>query len=328
MSKKSVLAASLAMLGMTSIANAAEYEVTVLNLTSGVYFTPVLVAAHSSDVQVFRAGTEATEQLQTLAEGGAVGPLAELLESIGAGVATGDGLVAPSTTETLTLTGEPGDVFSMAAMLLPTNDGFAGLDSVQFPASGSITYRADGYDAGTEGNDEVLGTAEFGVPGFPAPPPVVASGTGTGATGFDLAAEGLVSIHRGVIGDLDPTGGISDINTAVHRWLNPVASVTITRIDNGAQAGGGIVSAVSDLTGTTYSSSALEIFWQPASSTAAAVTEYRVSRDGGLVGAFDGLSFFDSGLSAGTDFNYSVVAIDANGNEGEPTAITVRTNDF
>ena len=91
-----------------------------------------------------------------------------------------------------------------------------------------MTYTALGYDAGTEANDELIGSGAPGEAGFPAPLPIVASGTGTGASGVSSSAEGFVHVHRNVLGDSDATGGQSDINSTVHRWLNPVARITVT----------------------------------------------------------------------------------------------------
>ncbi len=34
-------------------------------------------------------------------------------------------------------------------------------------------------------------------------------------------------IHPGMVGDLNPTGGVSDLNPAIHQWQNPVAKVEI-----------------------------------------------------------------------------------------------------
>ena len=42
--------------------------------------------------------------------------------------------------------------FSMAGMLLPTNDAFLAVDSVNLPQQGSVTYYAKAYDAGSETN--------------------------------------------------------------------------------------------------------------------------------------------------------------------------------
>ena len=86
----------------------------------------------------------------------------------------------------------------------------------------------NGYDAGTEVNDELF-TGEggaLGVPGMPAQGLVNGDSGGTGLT--DTETNMTVHIHPGVIGDDDPTGGVSDINNTVHRWLNPVARAIIT----------------------------------------------------------------------------------------------------
>jgi len=126
-------AVAAALFGAVSSANAADYEVTITNLTSGIYFTPLIAGAHSADVALFQAGTEASTELQTMAEGGNVGPLAALLESVGASVATGEGLLAPGATATLTISdsgNEGNSRLSVAGMLLPTNDGFVGLNSM------------------------------------------------------------------------------------------------------------------------------------------------------------------------------------------------------
>ncbi len=305
-------------------ATASTYEVTVTNLTYGIHFTPLILATHSPDAQIFSSGHPASTQLQAIAEGGDTSSMAALLESVGAIVANGDGLVAPGGSATFMIDDTDGSVLSMAGMLLPTNDGFVGLNSVMLPTGGAgdyVTYNALGYDAGTEANDELVGSGAPGEAGFPAPPPIVASGTGTGGSGVPGQAEGFVHVHRNVIGDLDANGGISDINAAVHRWLNPVARVTITKV-----AGESGVTGVSGLNGIAYSTSALEIFWQAATSTDSYVTGYEVRRNGSVVDTREGLSFFDQNLQAGTEYTYEVRAIDAAGNMGNPSTVAVRTN--
>lgn len=314
-------------MGISSNALAAEFEVTVTNITAGVYFTPLIVSAHPSNVAMFNVGGTASEQLQAIAEGGDVSGMAALLESIGASVATGDGLLAPGASASFTVSSSDANtVLSVSGMLLPTNDGFVGLNSVALPSSMNATARfsARGYDAGTEANDEVIGSGAPGEPGFPAPPPVVASGTGTGATGVPGSAEGFITVHRGVLGDLDPNGGPSDINAAVHRWNNPVATITVTMIGGGDSDA---PSAVADLSGLVYSSSALEIFWQPAVSNSSVIASYEVKRNGELVANIDGLSFFEEGLRAGTEYTYNVRAIDIDGNAGEYQTVVLRTNE-
>lgn len=317
-------------LSLAGVANAAEYEVSVTNITSGVYFTPLIVSAHSSDVAMFNVGTESSTQLQAIAEGGDISSMAELLESVGANVATGAGLLGPGASATFTInSSDVNTVLSLSSMLLPTNDGFVGLNSVALPNSigTSSHFFARGYDAGTEANDELVGSGAPGEAGFPAPPPVVASGTGTGGHGVPAEVEGFISIHRGVLGDLDPEGGFSDINSAVHRWNNPVASVTVTMVGGDSSVGtGNAPSAVIGLAGQVYSSSAVEIFWEASVSLDSVITEYEIKRNGEPVSAFDGLSYFDDGLNAGVEYTYSVRAIDANGMAGEYQSVVLRTN--
>ncbi len=327
MKKSTVYSAALMAAIATSMAasaNASNYQVTVTNLTNGIHFTPLILATHSPDAQMFSAGHAASTQLQAIAEGGDTSSMAALLESIGATVANGDGLIAPGGSATFMIEDGAGSVLSLAGMLLPTNDGFVGLNSVHLPNGGagdSVTYDALGYDAGTEANDELVGSGAPGEAGFPAPPPIVASGTGVGGTGVPSHAEGFVHVHRNVIGDMDVNGGVSDINSAVHRWLNPVARVVITKM---ADASG--VTPISGLTGTAYSTSALELFWQAASSADSYITGYEVRRNGTLVSTLDGTSYFDQNLQAGVEYTYEINAMDANGNVSSSATIAVRTN--
>jgi hypothetical protein len=119
-------------------------------------------------------------------------------------------------------------LLSAVAMLLPTNDGFVGLNAITIPTDpGTYVFNVPAYDAGTEANDELLtGGGMPGVPGIPADPGGL---TGTGGTGAAAAdANPNVHIHRNVLGDTDPTGGISDLDSTVHRWLNPVLRVVVT----------------------------------------------------------------------------------------------------
>ncbi len=319
-----------AALAASSLATAAEYSVSIVNLTPGMHFTPVIVAAHSPSARMFTSGTHASSELQAIAEGGDTSAMNALLSSIGASIDNGEGLVAPGASESFTVEGSAtNSVLSLTTMLLPTNDGFAGLSAVALPDGAigdSRTYNVIGYDAGTEANDELVGGGAPGVAGFPAPPPVVATGTGTGGTGIPGRVEGFVHVHKPLIGDLDPNGGVSDVNSAIHGWLNPVARVTITKISDNNAPGGTGPSAVSDLTGQAYSSTALEIFWQAASSDAAGIAGYEVSRDGQVVNTSDALSLFEEGLQAGTSYEYSVRAIDSNGVAGDSASVTLTTN--
>jgi len=37
----------------------------------------------------------------------------------------------------------------------------------------------------------------------------------------------MIHIHRGTLGDDDSMAGKSDLDNRVHRWLNPVAKLTV-----------------------------------------------------------------------------------------------------
>ena len=232
MNLKSISAALLCASVSTS-ALATDFSVTVTNLTQGVYFTPLLVAAHPGDSRLFTSGAAASDSLQAMAEGGDISGLAADLAPTGAVVVENPaaGLLGPgqSTTAMLNTDDTPDNAYlSLVAMLLPTNDGFLGLNAVEIPTeAGTYTFNVNAYDAGTEGNDEIRGSGAPGEPGYPAPGPVDEA-SGMNGTGIAATAEGFVHIHRNVLGDTDATGGASDIDAAVHRWLNPVVRVTVT----------------------------------------------------------------------------------------------------
>jgi len=211
---------------------AGTISVTVKNLTNGIYFTPLLVTAHNKETRLFEVGTSATLALQAMAEGGDIsllsglvgGPDRDTIENPAAGLLAPGGIVSD-----ILLDPEQSQnrYLSLVAMLLPTNDGFVGLDSLLIPrATGTYKYYLFGYDAGTEANDEVItGGGAPGVPGIPAAPGGDGGFGGTGVAGNDTNSK--VHIHRGVVGDSDPEGGASDLDSRVHRWLNPVAEVVI-----------------------------------------------------------------------------------------------------
>ena len=191
----------------------ALYEVRVTNVTSGVYFTPTLAATHAPAVQMFQLGAPASPGLAALAESGDVGPLKAVLDSLGREVsetAVAGGLLGPGDSTRFTVRGRPSqDRLSLAAMLLPTNDGFYALDSVALPSRGSVRYTALGYDAGSEYNDELCAH----IPGPQC--------GGAGLSAED--GEGYVHVHPG-------THGMADLSRASYDWRNPVAVVTVTRI--------------------------------------------------------------------------------------------------
>lgn len=172
------------------------------------------------------------------------------------GFGVGGPPLPPATTSAdYTFDTEDFPLLSLVTMLIPTNDAFAGLDSWRIPTEpGTYTVTLNAFDSGTEANDEIsslrtditegvsgLSLGGYAVPGMAGSGNPSASSVGTGGTGVAIQIqpdntladdeadrEGAVHIHRNVLGDTDPTGGISDLDSTVHRWLNPVARLTIT----------------------------------------------------------------------------------------------------
>ena len=215
---------------MSSMAFSQNIDVQVTNLTHGMHFTPLFISSHTSASNLFEVGQTASAALKPMAEGGSI---ADLITTSPAGSVNSEnpvgGFLAPaSTSPVVTLDTGANDKLSIVAMLLPTNDGFVGLDSWTIPTeAGSYTVFLNAYDAGTEVNDELLNTATGGAEdGIPGAPGMNAGANGTGVTTTE--SNTMVHIHRGNLGDTDLTAGVSDVDSRIHRWLNPVAKVVIT----------------------------------------------------------------------------------------------------
>jgi hypothetical protein len=230
LSAKTSLSA-LALVMASSPLMAQELSITLTNLTQGLHFTPVITAAHTNEASIFTPGMAATSELQAMAEGGDISGLATILSNVDANISENPatGLLAPSMSTSYTLNTDANNTqLSLVAMVLPSNDGFVGLNNWKVPAeAGTYTIFLNAYDAGTEANNEIInGGGAPGVLGIPAAP---SGGSGTGGTGVTTTESNtMVHIHRGNIGDDNTSGGHSDLNNSIHRWLNPVAKLTIT----------------------------------------------------------------------------------------------------
>ncbi len=207
------------------------YTVTVENLTTGQPLTPPVVVTHSSDIDVFEPGQAASAELQALAENGNNDPLLTLVGGSSAvyDSATGTAPILPGETATISVEAPAGSLISTAMMLICTNDGFSGLDSVALPASGSKTVEVNAYDAGTETNTEDFADI---VPPCQAVIGVTSDDEGTGESNPALAENGVVSAHAGIQGG-------TDLTTADHGWTDPVAKITVTADASGLPSSGG-----------------------------------------------------------------------------------------
>ncbi|MCW8931810.1 MAG: spondin domain-containing protein [Gammaproteobacteria bacterium] len=211
---------------------AKDISVKITNLTNGLYFTPILVSAHSKEVDFYNLGEPASEELQAMAEGGNISELSSIAGAFGADIVENpaEGLLAPghSATAEINKLQRKNKYLSIVAMLLPTNDGFVGADAIKIPnKAGTYTYYLNGYDAGTEVNNEIInGGGAPNTLGIPAAP---GGDGGTGATGVTtIESNQMVHVHRGIVGDDITEGGKSDLDSAIHRWLNPVVKMEVT----------------------------------------------------------------------------------------------------
>ncbi|MDF4805293.1 spondin domain-containing protein, partial [Vibrio parahaemolyticus] len=179
---------------------------------------------HNSNFQLFEIGQSASVELEHLAEGGSNAELIALMNSddnVYQGV-SGNGLLLPGSSDEVTITVNPHryGYLSLASMLVNTNDAFVGetgLSLKSLAVGESYEMNMNVWDSGTELNDELAAT----IPG-PA-----GGGEGFNSTRNDM--NDAVAFHAGVISHDD---GLADSTlSANHRFLNPGAKVTITRVE-------------------------------------------------------------------------------------------------
>ena len=213
--------------------SAANYLVTIQNLTRGQPFSPGVIVTHRSGTVIWRVGNHTPEGIGAIAEDG------------NADVETADLQGAPGIDDVVEMTGPigrlggtappnsfahyvvqalPRDHLSVAVMLICTNDGFTGVDSVPLPqqVGQKLTYLTSAYDAGVEQNTELSTDVVDGC-GALGPVPLPADGNND-----DLPADGnIIFPHPGIVGGNDLT---VDHSLADHAWRNPVARITVRRL--------------------------------------------------------------------------------------------------
>jgi hypothetical protein len=217
------------------------YIVTIQNLNNQP-LGPVAIATHAETTSFWTNGEAASAGVQEVAELGSPATLiAEMMAASDVTAVVNSGIPFPSfgrvvprfgpfddggadltDTQVITIEGAPGDVISMASMLIGTNDGFWGLDSVALPASGTGTSLAFGFDAGTEDNDELDENIDNGASILG---PAVIPGDDTGDAdngGTATNPVGVIAFHGGITG----VGDIPDD----FAWAGPIALVTITPV--------------------------------------------------------------------------------------------------
>ena len=208
----------------------ATYEVTTENLTSmGQWFTPPIIATHRPSTGMFTVGEPASFEVKEIAENGNLGPMQDALaadkhvDDVVTAVSGSPPPLAPGNSVTVEISGDRGRKYlSFVSMLICTNDGFTGVDTLRLPKKvhETVEMYTNAYDAGTEINTEDFADI---VPPCQGLVGVTSEDDGTGMSNPDLAEDGVVHPHAGVEGG-------DDLQPAVHDWDDPVGHVTITRI--------------------------------------------------------------------------------------------------
>ncbi len=162
-----VLALAAAMLsGLASTTEAARpvtFRVTITNASDPEQIlSPGAWLVHTDSGALWARDAEASLAIERIAE---IGNPAEAVSALGAGEI--DAAPASGATVVFEVTAEPGDLLPTAQMLVATNDGFVGLQSVALfdgdtPLSQTIELRA--YEAGTEENTGLFTGFDGGQP--------------------------------------------------------------------------------------------------------------------------------------------------------------------
>jgi hypothetical protein len=207
------------------------YRVTIENLSDGQPLGLVAASTHRQGGGIFEVGDVASPGIERMAEDGLFDILVgEMNDS--AKTTTALGLEAAATpqgtsfgpfTDTIVfeITARPGDRFSLATMIICTNDGFTGLSGAMLPSHGSVSYDLVGYDAGTEDNTEASEDLED--PCTLLGPDVPGDPDGNDDIGPDTQPRGVIAPHPGIEGN-------EDLSSA-HEFSDPVGRVHIERVD-------------------------------------------------------------------------------------------------
>jgi len=200
------------------------FQVTFTNMTTGQLMTPPVTALHDPSVHLFQVGETSSDAVRDIAETGNNAALVAFATDTAnaavvsaAGVA-GTGPFGPGESVVISLTtAEAGQVFSAVNMVICTNDGISGVDSMELPADNEpVTVTAMPYDAGTrENQDDALS--------FFPPPCTIPGGTVAEAPVEDPRQ--AIAAHPGQsnLANL-PDGANFDFETGV-----PVLQIEIVR---------------------------------------------------------------------------------------------------
>ena len=236
-----VVAGALALV-VAAPAMGRSYDVTITDLTGGPSgggqpFTPPVIATHTGKNAIFEVGQPASVGVREIAENGNLDPLLAQLEAdpfnqisdfehtnaplVPAGN-PGSGMFGNEVMFPIDA-GNNATRLSWVSMLICTNDGLTGVNSLRLPgAVGKTTSKTTaGYDAHTELNTEDYLDIVPPCQGLIGPP---SGEMGTTVSNPNLAEGGVIAHHGGILG---VSGG--DLIPSRHGWTDPVARIEVER---------------------------------------------------------------------------------------------------
>ena len=147
----------------------------------------------------------------------------------------------------------------------------------------------------------------------------------TSVTNLDIKALINDAVSRG---SLNPAHYLIDAEAGFEIWQGGQGLATNSFSFNATASGTGgdttPPSTPTGLTATGVTSSSVSLSWSPSTDNVG-VAGYRVYRGGTLAGTTTGTSFTDTGLTASTQYSYTVVAYDAAGNVSTASAAVSAT---
>ena len=191
----------------------AEYEITLENLSpaGSQPFSPPILVVHSPSFRIFHIGGYASDELAQVAQDAFGDPLVSFLNNslkVSEVVVGQQGPIFPGSSQSFNITANGNFTkLSLVTMLVNTNDGFTGTDKLQLPQKGTKSYYLRSYDAGSEENTELI-----------------AHIPGQGNPFMGNTTNEKIKYHPGIL-------GVGDLDPAIFGWNEPVAKLTITRIN-------------------------------------------------------------------------------------------------
>jgi hypothetical protein len=229
----------MAMLAPAAMADGKDrvYRVTIQNATLGQPLAPSVIATHNGEFHLFDLGMAPMpgdggyDDYLALAAMAETGYPFHVFDQVSASdgvweakvLATGNmpPVIFPGGSNSTTITSSGSAKYLTAvAMLGATNDAVYAVRGVMLPRGIGDTVRvsANAYDVGSEANAESPDTV--GALGATDDDPV-------SGTGINDGGEGYIHVHAGIHG----VGGMGGLSAAAHDWRNPVAELTIERIE-------------------------------------------------------------------------------------------------